>query len=59
MKIIIVGSGKTGGALMRQLIADGHTVTVVDTDEDVLERPIGASSYHLRQDAPFQPDACF
>ena len=38
MNIILIGNGKTGSAIMRQLVADGHTVTVVDIQESALAR---------------------
>ena len=31
MKIVLVGGGKVGAALARQLSEEGHNVTVVDT----------------------------
>ncbi len=34
MKIILVGSGKVGSALAKQLSAEGHSITVVDTSEE-------------------------
>ena len=37
MDIIIAGSGKTGLTLARQLIAEGHDVTLIDQDSHVLE----------------------
>ena len=37
MDIIIAGTGKTGLTLARQLIAEGHDLTLIDTDRRVLE----------------------
>ena len=37
MDIIIAGAGKVGAVLVRQLIAEGHNVTVIDQDSQVLE----------------------
>ena len=37
MKIILVGSGKVGTALARQLSEEGHNVTVVDTNKTRVE----------------------
>ena len=37
MKIILVGSGKVGTALARQLSEEGHNVTVVDTNKARVE----------------------
>ena len=40
MKIIIVGAGKVGSALTQQLSADGHNVTVVDQDPQLIDNII-------------------
>ena len=37
MDIIIAGTGKTGLTLARQLITEGHDLTLIDTDARVLE----------------------
>ena len=37
MKIIIAGAGKTGKALVRQLTAEGHDLTIIDQNNPVLE----------------------
>ena len=37
MKIILVGGGKVGTALARQLSEEGHNVTVVDTNKARVE----------------------
>lgn len=37
MKIIIAGDGKVGLALMRQLLYEGHDVTIVDSNPNVLQ----------------------
>lgn len=42
MKIIIVGAGKVGCAIARQLAGEAHDITVVDTASAALER-IGAT----------------
>ena len=36
MNIVIVGSGTVGSAICKQLISDGHNITVVDTNADSL-----------------------
>ncbi|MBO4920771.1 MAG: Trk system potassium transporter TrkA [Lachnospiraceae bacterium] len=36
MKIIVVGCGKVGVAIVEQLAAEGHTITVVDTNKERL-----------------------
>ena len=36
MKIIVVGCGKVGIAIVEQLVAEGHTITVVDTNKEKL-----------------------
>ncbi len=38
MRIFIVGCGKIGQTLARQLVDEAHDVTVVDTDGQVLEK---------------------
>ena len=37
MQIIIVGCGNVGGTLVRLLLAEGHAITVVDSEESVIE----------------------
>lgn len=37
MKIILVGGGKVGTALARQLSEEGHNVTVIDTNKPRVE----------------------
>ena len=37
MNIIIAGAGKVGKVLVRQLTAEGHALTVIDQDSQVLE----------------------
>lgn len=41
MKIIIAGCGKTGLTLAGQLIAEGHDITLIDTQSSVLENAAG------------------
>ena len=38
MNIIIAGNGKVGSTLTRQLCAEGHNITLVDTNSRVLEK---------------------
>ena len=40
MDIIIAGGGKTGLTLAKQLIAEGHNITLVDVDSKVLETAV-------------------
>lgn len=40
MNIIIAGAGKTGLTLAQQLIAEGHNITLIDTNNRVLESAI-------------------
>ena len=40
MNIIIAGAGKVGKVLARQLTAEGHALTVIDTDSHVLENTV-------------------
>lgn len=37
MNVIIVGDGKVGMTLTKRLLGDGHSVTVIDTNQDVLD----------------------
>ena len=41
MKIIIIGLGIMGETVLRSLSGEGHTVTVVDEDEQIVETLIG------------------
>src|SRR5690606_18128502 len=38
MRFIVIGCGRTGAGLARRLEADGHDVTVVDTDAGAFDR---------------------
>ncbi len=40
MNIIVAGAGKTGLTLAKQLIAEGHNITLIDTDNRVLESAV-------------------
>ncbi len=40
MKIIIAGGGKVGQTLARQLSAEGHDLTLIDRDNQVLEKTV-------------------
>ena len=40
MNIIIAGNGKVGSTLARQLSAEGYDLTVIDSDQSVLEDTI-------------------
>ena len=40
MNIIVAGAGKTGLTLARQMIAEGHNITLIDTDNRVLESAV-------------------
>ena len=61
MNIIIVGAGKVGSSLAQQLRVEGHDITLVDIDRDVLESLVGSldvqgvhgngTSYRVLQDA--------
>ena len=37
MKIIIAGDGKVGSTLTRQLVTEGHDITLIDARAEVLE----------------------
>ncbi len=61
MKTIVVGAGKSGTALAHQLSLDGHDVTVVDTNPQLIERIVNiydvmgicgnGASYEVQQEA--------
>ncbi len=36
MKIIIAGAGSVGGAICRELVCEGHAITVLDSSEDAI-----------------------
>lgn len=38
MNIIIVGAGKVGLTVAKHLVAEGHSITVIDTDQEILDR---------------------
>ena len=40
MKIIVAGDGKVGATLARQLCAEGHDLTLIDTSQKVLETSV-------------------
>ncbi len=40
MNIIVAGAGKTGLTLARQMIAEGHNITLIDTNSHVLESAV-------------------
>lgn len=40
MNIIIAGDGKVGSTLTRQLTAEGHNITVIDSDNKVLQSSV-------------------
>ena len=40
MNIIVAGAGKTGLTLARQMIAEGHNITLIDTDNRELESAV-------------------
>ena len=42
MKVVIMGCGRTGSMIAQALAAEGHTVTILDTDEENLRRLDGS-----------------
>ncbi len=40
MKILVAGNGKVGSALTRQLTGEGHDITIIDNNSDVLSASI-------------------
>ncbi len=66
MKIVVVGDGKAGLAITAQLSSEGHDLTVVDSNSNVLEQSVeqfdvmvvhgnGASLPTLRRPPPIRP----
>ncbi len=61
MKIIVVGGGKVGQTLVEQLNAEGHDITLIDKDREVVESVISkvdvmgfagnGASYHIQKEA--------
>ena len=41
MRIIVVGAGKVGTALLQQLSAEGHSVTLIETNADKVQKLTG------------------
>ena len=37
MRIVIVGCGKVGSALVEQLSAEGHDIVVIDSDKETVD----------------------
>jgi trk system potassium uptake protein TrkA len=46
MKVIIVGGGRMGSGLTKQLGKEGHVVTLIDRNEEVLEELSKEVSFH-------------
>ena len=42
MKVLIMGCGRTGSMIAQALAGEGHTVTILDTDEENLRRLDGS-----------------
>lgn len=42
MKIVIVGDGKVGSTLMRQLAKEGHDIVIIDNKPEVLEQALNS-----------------
>ena len=40
MNIIVAGAGKTGLTLAQQMIAEGHNITLIDTNNQILENAV-------------------
>ena len=48
MKIIIIGLGTIGRTILRSLSGEGHTVTIIDENKDVIERMIERIELEVR-----------
>ena len=57
MKIILVGCGKVGTALARQLSEEGHNVTVIDTNKARVEHISEAYDVCLLYTSPSPRDS--
>lgn len=42
MKIVIIGDGKVGSTLMKQLSKEGHDIVIIDNNMEVLERALNS-----------------
>lgn len=42
MKIVIIGDGKVGNTLMKQLSKEGHDIVIIDNNMEVLERSLNS-----------------
>lgn len=42
MKIVIIGDGKVGNTLMKQLSKEGHDIVIIDNNMEVLERALNS-----------------
>lgn len=42
MNIVIIGDGKVGNTLMRQLSKEGHDIVIIDNDNDVVEHALNS-----------------
>ena len=61
MNIIVAGCGKVGSVLAEQLSREGHDITVIDEDSDVVQHTSNAAdvrgivgnvaSYNIQQEA--------
>ena len=59
MNIMIAGNGKVGSTLTRLLSAEGHDITLIDTNSNVLEesQEQGALGVNLQRTATGRGDA--
>ena len=61
MRVIIVGDGKVGHTLMKELSQEGHDVVIIDNNMEVLEKSLNTydimaikgngASYHVLKQA--------
>ncbi len=51
MKILIIGAGRVGSNLAAKLVQSGHSVTVIDKDEDKVMNPENIDAEFLLRDA--------
>ena len=52
MKILIIGAGKIGSAIVRNVCHESHEVTVIDNDPEVIERIVNQYDVTIMDSIP-------
>ena len=55
MKIVIVGDGKVGYNIAKQLLAEGHDIVVIDNNPELVSRPVKATPHYFAEAARQAP----